>query len=81
MKILLDEDLNPRLRHLFEHDDVRSVRYMGWKGSAVVLTIGDQAPLAAPATFLMSVLDVARCGIQPTTFLNPSLSRKKVVSE
>ena len=31
MKILIDEDLDPRLRHLFEHDDVFSVQYMGWK--------------------------------------------------
>ncbi len=31
MKILIDEDLDPRLRHLFESDDVRSVQYMGWK--------------------------------------------------
>ena len=32
MKILIDEDLDPRLRHLFKSDDVRSVQYMGWKG-------------------------------------------------
>lgn len=29
--MLIDEDLDPRLRHLFESDDVRSVQYMGWK--------------------------------------------------
>ena len=32
MKILVDEALNIRLRHLFPHDDVFTVEYMGWKG-------------------------------------------------
>ena len=32
MKILIDEDLDIRLRHLFTHDDVFTVEYMGWKG-------------------------------------------------
>ena len=33
MKLLLDENLNPRFRHyLSAEHDVRSVRYMGWLG-------------------------------------------------
>ena len=43
--------------------------------------VRDQALPAAPATFRMSVLLVVRCGVQLIVFLNPSLSRKKVVRE
>lgn len=32
MRILIDENLNVRLRHLFQDDDVSTVEYMGWKG-------------------------------------------------
>ncbi len=32
MRILIDEDLNIRLRHLFPDDDISTVEYMGWKG-------------------------------------------------
>ena len=32
MKILIDEDLDVRLRHLFPHYDAYTVEYMGWKG-------------------------------------------------
>ena len=32
MKILIDEDLDVRLRHLFPHYEAYTVEYMGWKG-------------------------------------------------
>ncbi|MCY4368038.1 MAG: hypothetical protein OXF41_01175 [bacterium] len=31
MKILIDEDLDVRLRHLFPHHEAYTVEYMGWK--------------------------------------------------
>ena len=35
MKLLLDENMNPRFRHyLSTEHDVRSVRFMGWLGKA-----------------------------------------------
>ena len=36
MKILIDEDLDVRLRHLFPHYDAYTVEYMGWKGLSPV---------------------------------------------
>ena len=32
MKILIDENLDIRLRHLFPHYETYTVEYMGWKG-------------------------------------------------
>ena len=32
VKILIDEDLDVRLRHLFPHYEAYTVEYMGWKG-------------------------------------------------
>ena len=32
MKLLLDEDLDPRIRHEFANHDARTVKYMGWLG-------------------------------------------------
>lgn len=32
MKILIDEDLDVRLRHLFPDYETYTVEYMGWKG-------------------------------------------------
>lgn len=32
MKLLIDESLNVRMRHLFTEHDARTVDYMGWKG-------------------------------------------------
>ena len=51
MKILIDEDLDVRLRHLFPHYDAYTVEYMGWKG----LSNGEMLDKADGAGFALLV--------------------------
>ena len=47
MKILIDEDLDVRLRHLFPDYETYTVEYMGWKGlpNGQLLPTADSAGL------------------------------------
>ena len=51
MKILIDENLDIRLRHLFPHYEAYTVEYMGWKG----LPNGDLLDKADGAGFALLI--------------------------
>ena len=51
MKILIDEDLDVRLRHLFPDYETYTVEYMGWKG----LPNGQLLPTADSAGFALLI--------------------------
>ena len=51
MKILIDEDLDVRLRHLFPGYETYTVEYMGWKG----LPNGELLPTADSAGFALLI--------------------------
>ena len=51
MKVLIDEDLDIRLRHLFSHYETYTVEYMGWKG----LSNGELLDTAEAAGFVLMV--------------------------
>ena len=59
MRILIDEDLDIRLRHLFPHDETYTVEYMGWKSvpNGELLAKADAAGFALMITGDKSIND------------------------
>ena len=48
MKILIDEDLDIRLRHLFPDYETYTVDYMGWKGLSNGAMLDKPQPVRSP---------------------------------
>lgn len=60
MKILIDENLDIRLRHLFPDYETYTVEYMGWKG----LPNGQLLPTADSAGFALLITGDRNMGHQ-----------------